>query len=150
MKVSALSALGVCLGGVVLCVELLAADAPRADNSFDSHSRGLQRFGQLPPGLPLLAQFPRYEVGPDDRSRTPLRRPFPSGMVSVPNIECKDKAEADRIIRAAGLHPVSIAVHGPVDPDTCGAYQAYRQEPRPGMIVRRGTKVTYRFWWEHG
>ncbi|MBM3302524.1 MAG: PASTA domain-containing protein [Deltaproteobacteria bacterium] len=75
---------------------------------------------------------------------------IPKGMVSVPNIECKGKAEADRIFRAAGLRPVSIAIYGPVDPDTCDAYQAYRQDPRPGMIVPRGTKVTYRFWWEHG
>jgi hypothetical protein len=70
----------------------------------------------------------------------------PNGMVRVPDVE--GLSDASEVLRAAGLVPVAVAVHGPVDPDCAGAGEAYRQDPAPGVAVTRGSKVTYRYWWE--
>lgn len=67
-------------------------------------------------------------------------------MVRVPDIEGMiDPAPA---LRRVGLRPVGIAVHGPIESDAAGIGEAYRQRPRPGDWVPKGSKVTYHFWWE--
>lgn len=70
----------------------------------------------------------------------------PADMVSVPDVQ--GRLDADDVIEAAGLRPEGIPVHGPIDEDAAGFMEAYRQKPAPGTVVKRGTKVTYRFWWE--
>ena len=70
----------------------------------------------------------------------------PNGTVRVPDVE--GLSDASEVLRAAGLVPVAVAVHGPLDPDCAEAGEAYHQDPPPGAVVPRGSKVTYRYWWE--
>jgi beta-lactam-binding protein with PASTA domain len=67
-------------------------------------------------------------------------------MVRVPDVQ--GRLDADEVITAAGLKPKDIAVHGPIDDDAAGFMEAYRQRPAAGTLVKRGSHVTYRFWWE--
>jgi serine/threonine-protein kinase len=69
-------------------------------------------------------------------------------MVRVPNIH--GKMNPDPLLRSLGLVPHGIAIHGPIEPDAAGIGEAYRQSPRAGTLVPKGTKVTYHFWWETG
>ena len=67
-------------------------------------------------------------------------------MVRVPDVQ--GRTDADDIIKAAGLKPKGIAVHGPVDTDATDIAEAYPQTPAAGTLVKKGSTVTYRFWWE--
>jgi len=69
-------------------------------------------------------------------------------MVRVPNIT--GMMDPDPVIRRAGLIPKGIAIHGPIESDARGIGEAYRQRPRAGSLVPKGTTVTYHFWWEMG
>ena len=73
-----------------------------------------------------------------------------SNMVTVPDIEGLGATEAEAVIRSVGLVPAGISVHGPIDEDAVDIALAYRQSPRPGSRVSRGSKVTFRWWWEAG
>jgi len=68
--------------------------------------------------------------------------------VVVPNIEGQYATDADEIIRRAGLLPTDTPVYGPTDADAAGFSRAYRQIPRPGTKVPKGSVVNYRWWWE--
>jgi hypothetical protein len=70
----------------------------------------------------------------------------PVGMVKVPDVQ--GRIDADEALEAAGLRPHGIAVHGPIEEDCAGYMEAYRQRPAAGTLVKKGSKVTYRFWWE--
>lgn len=70
----------------------------------------------------------------------------PEGMVTVPDIE--GLPDAETTLKRLRLRPVEVPVHGPVDPDAAGVGLPYRQRPRAGAVVRVGSKVTYRAWWE--
>ena len=72
----------------------------------------------------------------------------PSGMVSVPDVEGLLISEAEARLNAASLRAEEAPVHGPIDTDQAGFMRAYRQDPRPGTVVKKGSTVTYRFWWE--
>ncbi len=72
----------------------------------------------------------------------------PSGMVSVPDVEGLLTSEAEARLNAASLRAEEAPVHGPIDTDQAGFMRAYRQDPRPGTVVKKGSTVTYRFWWE--
>ena len=67
-------------------------------------------------------------------------------LVTVPNIY--GMLDPDGLLRSRGLVPKGIAIHGPIEPDAADIGQAYRQSPKAGSQVPRGTTVTYHFWWE--
>ncbi|MDO8963417.1 MAG: PASTA domain-containing protein [Coriobacteriia bacterium] len=69
-------------------------------------------------------------------------------LVRVPAIN--GLMSPDGIIKKAGLVPVGIAIHGPIDADAPDIGRAYRQSPKAGTMVPKGSKVTYRYWWEAG
>ena len=70
-----------------------------------------------------------------------------SNLKVVPLIDgnCEDPAG---VIKAAGLVPKLMQIHGPIDRDAAGIGCAYRQDPPPGTAVQPGSEVTYRAWWE--
>jgi hypothetical protein len=71
------------------------------------------------------------------------------GKVIVPDVtDCS--LDADKILKKSGLVPKRIQVHGPIDKDAADIGCPYRQQPKAGTSVKKGTKVTYRSWWEAG
>ena len=68
--------------------------------------------------------------------------------VIVPNIVDGCKDNVNTIIRAAGLKPKRIDIHGPVDHDAAGIGCPYRQNPKAGSSVPKGSTVSYRIWYE--
>ncbi len=71
-------------------------------------------------------------------------------LVRVPNVHGMWADQADETIRDAGLKPAGVAIHGPIEPDATDIGRAYRQRPRAGTLVPKGTMVTYHYWWESG
>jgi hypothetical protein len=69
-------------------------------------------------------------------------------MVVVPDVLGKYYDEAAKILTDAGLEPVDVPVHGPIDEDAGEIGQTYRQTPKAGESVPAGTKVELRSWWE--
>lgn len=106
---------------------------------------------QLIPTLFLIACFlptgcstvPTGETTSAPSSRAPATE-----TVLVPDIEGKPCTEAEAILRQAGLVPSDTPVYGPVEEDAGGFISAYRQSPRPGTRVPKGSTVSYRWWWE--
>ncbi len=99
-------------------------------------------------GSQQLLQLQSYSTG----QAVPLHEPSPGrteGETVVPEINgrCDD---VDSIIKKAGLKPKHIQVHGPEDADAAEIGCAYRQKPRAGARVKKGSTVTYRSWWEAG
>ena len=72
-----------------------------------------------------------------------------NSIVTVPAIDgrCDD---VDNIVKAAGLEPKRVDVHGPDDKDAAGIGCAYRQDPKAGESVPKGSTLTYRSWFEGG
>ena len=68
--------------------------------------------------------------------------------VTVPDLDGKCFGDIDRTLRAAGLRPKATDVHGPVDADAAYIGCAYRQSPKAGTRVPRGSTVRYRSWFE--
>ena len=71
-------------------------------------------------------------------------------MVRVPNIQGMCGKDADTLLRRVGLKPKGIPIHGPIESDAADIGCAYRQKPRAGTLVPKGTTVTYHYWWESG
>ena len=69
-------------------------------------------------------------------------------MVKVPNIS--GAMNPDSVLRRAGLKPKGIPIHGPIESDAAGYMEPYRQNPRAGTLVPKGSTVTYHYWWEYG
>lgn len=69
-------------------------------------------------------------------------------QIAVPDVLGKYYDDAAAAIRYAGLAPVDISVHGPIDDDAGEMGLIYRQTPNAGEKVARGTKVELRSWWE--
>ncbi len=69
-------------------------------------------------------------------------------MVKVPNIY--GMMDPDPVLLQAGLKPKAISVHGPIESDCADIGEAYRQNPKAGTLVPKGTTVSYHFWWEAG
>jgi len=69
-------------------------------------------------------------------------------MVRVPNIQ--GMMNPDPVLQRVGLKPHGVAIHGPIESDAIGIGLAYRQRPRAGTLVPKGTTVTYHYWWEAG
>ena len=69
--------------------------------------------------------------------------------VAVPNIkgEC---VNAQKLIKAAGFKAKRISVHGPIDPDAAEIGCPYRQDPKAGTLVKKGSTVKFREWYEGG
>jgi hypothetical protein len=68
--------------------------------------------------------------------------------VVVPNIESNCDLDAQDVLKKFGLIGKRIDVHGPEDEDASSIGCPYRQSPKAGTIVKKGTTVTYRAWWE--
>ncbi|NRT58009.1 beta-lactam-binding protein with PASTA domain [Leptothrix sp. C29] len=83
---------------------------------------------------------------PPTRAQSPAAAP----SVVVPDLNDKCFGDIDRTLRAAGLKPKTTAVHGPVDADAAPIGCAYRQSPKAGTRVPRGSTVRYRSWYEAG
>lgn len=73
-----------------------------------------------------------------------------SNKVIVPDITQDCSIDADKLIRKSGLVPKRIPIHGPIDEDAARIGCPYRQNPKAGTTVKKGSKVTYRSWWEAG
>lgn len=71
-----------------------------------------------------------------------------ANLVTVPDIEGLGAKHADNVLRGVGLVPADTPVHGPVEDDSKDIGLAYRQSPRPGSKVPRGSTVSFRWWWE--
>lgn len=69
-------------------------------------------------------------------------------MVKVPNIY--GMMDPDPVLLKAGLKPKAISIHGPIESDAAGMGEAYRQNPKAGTLVPKGSTVTYHSWWEAG
>lgn len=69
-------------------------------------------------------------------------------MVKVPNIY--GMMNPGPVLLKAGLEPKGISIHGPIESDAAGIGEAYRQNPKAGTLVPKGTTVSYHFWWEAG
>lgn len=70
---------------------------------------------------------------------------MPLKTVPLVNGNCKG---TDEVIRAAGLVPRETQVRGLVDDDASSPGCAYRQDPPAGTVVKAGSEVSYRAWWE--
>jgi beta-lactam-binding protein with PASTA domain len=73
---------------------------------------------------------------------------LPPNLVKVPNIEGLTVTEAEATLSSVGLVPADVPVYGPIEADAGAFASAYRQSPRPGSMVPRGSKVSFRWWWE--
>jgi beta-lactam-binding protein with PASTA domain len=71
-------------------------------------------------------------------------------MVRVPNVYGMSQSDADSKIRAAGLVPKDIAIHGGGLDQGLDFWCAYGQKPAAGTLVPKGSTVTYYFGWEAG
>ena len=70
--------------------------------------------------------------------------------VVVPNIESNCDVDTQDVLKKFGLIGKRVDVHGPEDEDASSIGCPYRQSPKAGTIVKKGTIVTYRAWWEAG
>lgn len=104
-------------------------------------------------GLALLAGVAGCSTAPQSSS-APGGSSVPnlqtSNLVTVPNIEGLGATEAEAVLKRAGLVAADTAIHGPMDNDAKDIGLAYRQNPRPGSKVAKGSKVSFRWWWEAG
>ena len=104
-------------------------------------------------GVALLVSASGCATKPADPSRLAASAATSmqsADLVRVPNIEGLGATVAESVIRSAGLVPSDVPIHGPIDADAADIALAYRQSPRPGSMVPRGSKVSFRWWWEAG
>lgn len=94
----------------------------------------------------VVESYPRPDTPWPQGATVALGLAVPDGWTVVPSIEGLPNAEA--ILKAYGLHAKEISVYGPVEEDQAGFMLPYRQSPRPGTAVRKGSTVKYRAWWE--
>lgn len=83
-------------------------------------------------------------------AQQPARAQAAAPTVTVPDLDGKCFDDIDRTLRAAGLRAKATDVHGPVDADAASMGCAYRQSPKAGARVPRGSTVRYRSWYEAG
>lgn len=69
-------------------------------------------------------------------------------MVTVPDVLGSYYGDASARIEEAGLVPVDVSVHGPIDEDAGEIGRVYRATPAAGEKVPKGTTVELRSWWE--
>jgi len=94
----------------------------------------------------VVESYPRPDTTWPQGATVSLGLALPDGWTVVPSIEGLPNAEA--ILKAYGLRAKEISVHGPIEEDQAGFMLPYRQSPRPGTAVRKGSTVKYRAWWE--
>ena len=66
----------------------------------------------------------------------------------VPDVLGLYYEDAAAKIEAAGLTPVEVSIHGPIDEDAGEIGKIYRQTPAAGQKVAPGSNVELRSWWE--
>jgi eukaryotic-like serine/threonine-protein kinase len=73
-------------------------------------------------------------------------------LVKVPKVIGMYPDDAAKVLRAAGLRVKEVSIHGPIDSDAGNADigQVYRQTPKAGSYVPKGTVISIRSWWEAG
>jgi len=73
-------------------------------------------------------------------------------LVKVPRVIGMYPDDAAGVLSAAGLKMKEVSIHGPIDSDAGNAQigQVYRQTPKAGSYVPKGTTITVRSWWESG
>ncbi len=71
-------------------------------------------------------------------------------MVKVPNVLGMYSDDAAAKLRSVGLKVKDVSIHGPLDSDAFSQDigEVYRQTPKAGSTVPRGTTVEIRSWWE--
>ena len=91
-------------------------------------------------------------TGPGTDAGDPLIQPDEDGpdlrTVVVPNVVGMYYDEAATTLQDAGLTPVEMAVHGPIDEDAGEVGLIYRQTPAAGETVGQGAEIELRYWWE--
>jgi hypothetical protein len=71
-------------------------------------------------------------------------------LVAVPDLTSDCVMDAATLLKSQGLRAKEISIHGPNDEDAAGIGCPYRQSPKAGAMVKKGTTVTFRSWWEAG
>jgi hypothetical protein len=101
------------------------------------------------PSKPPATNGPTEEGPPLEGTGSDVTEPpAESASVVVPDVLGKYYDEAAAAITAAGLNPVDVSIHGPIDEDAGDIGTIYRQTPKAGESVPAGTKVELRSWWE--
>lgn len=70
------------------------------------------------------------------------------GNVKVPSPTSECDMNYSEILEKAGLVPEEISIHGPDDSDFNGYGCPYRITPKPGSLIPKKSKVTFRSAWE--
>jgi hypothetical protein len=102
--------------------------------------RGTGSTGQEPTGTTSSGEV---TTAPDTGTGTGAAE-----LVTVPDVLGKYYDEAAKILTDAGLEPVDVPIHGPIEEDAGEIGLTYRQTPNAGEQVAPGTKVELRSWWE--
>jgi serine/threonine-protein kinase len=96
-------------------------------------------------------------IDPDDATAVPgttvvVKVSTGVALVKVPKVTGMYPDDAAAKLRAAGLTVKEVSIHGPLDDDAFKEFigQVYRQTPKAGSLVPRGTLVEIRSWWEAG
>ncbi|MGB5598880.1 MAG: SH3 domain-containing protein, partial [Thiothrix litoralis] len=79
-----------------------------------------------------------------DAFLAPLDAKDSADLVAVPDLTSDCVMEAETLLKSLGLRAKEISVHGPIDDDAAGIACPYRQSPKAGTMVNKGTTVTFR------
>jgi hypothetical protein len=105
-------------------------------------------FGPGEKDIQIVPPRPEAEVTATPGGATDTDIVIGTELVAVPDVLGKYYDEAATALTAAGLEAVEVSVHGPIDEDAGEIGLIYRQTPKAGEKVPKGTKVELRYWWE--
>lgn len=91
---------------------------------------------------------PVEETTPADTEETDTEGGVTDDVTIVPDVLGLYYDDAAAKIGAAGLTPVDVSIHGPIDEDAGEIGRIYRQTPAAGEKVAPGSSVELRSWWE--
>jgi hypothetical protein len=124
---------------LALVVALLLAFGAAGCEDKDADTQGTSgtsNGGSDTPADPETPEVPDDPDAPEDDT------------VAVPDVIGMWPNDAGAALRAAGLIPSEVSVHGPMDEDAGDIGVVYRQTPAAGSQVAEGTTVEIRYWWE--
>lgn len=97
---------------------------------------------------PAVNEASGGDAAPAETTQAVPLPPAKVETVIVPDVLGMYYDDAAAAIKAAGLEPVEMSVHGPTDEDAGEIGGIYRETPKAGEAVAPGTKVELRYWWE--
>ena len=117
-------------GTVIFAFSVLAAQNAVASKKIDDCVTAWgNAYDRERPGA--IVNYQQLEEWKDWCKKGKTPKASAGNMVAVPQIDgnCENP---DKVLKAAGLKPKRINVHGPVDQDAAGVGCAYRQNPKAG------------------